>query len=733
MQLEDTQYFNCESGDNKMTNKHNLRLVPAATYGMVAGSVNTNYRMVPGQSQFGAPPVAFKKPEIFTKFNRIRIDNYFWLKDKENPLVTSYLNAENEYADKVTSHTQELQVKLFDEIKSRVKEDDQSSPVFYNGYYYYTRTEAGKQYKFYCRKKENLSAKEEIMFDVNELAEGKDAFLFADFEVSPDNRYCLYLSNDTGSYAEFVLKVRNLYTGIDLPGFIVTKVQDAVWSNDNRTVFYTVCDAALRPWQVKRHDLFGNAGGSVVFEETDELFIVNLQKTKTDEFILISSSSFSTSEYYILNANTPFDDFRVFMPRIKDVDYGVYHHHEKFFIQYKDKENLNGKVYEAPLKGYEDKNNWTEVFAHDSSTLVDYLDIFEGFYAIQIRRNGLTEIIVRGITQQFEKYIKFPEPVYSVEISPLPDYNSKKLRYSYVSLNRPCTVFDFEPVEAISEMVKETEIPGGFNPDNYTVERLYATANDGTKIPMSVLYKNGLKKDGSNPALVYSYGAYGATSDARFISSFYSLVDRGFVFALAQIRGGSDMGEQWYEDGKLLNKKNTFTDFIACCEKLIRDEYTTSSKLSVMGGSAGGLLVTAAANMRPDLFNTVVAIVPFVDVINTMLDPGLPLTVQEYEEWGDPNIKEYYDYMLSYSPYDNIGAYDYPNMLVTGGLNDSQVGYHEPAKFVAKLREFKTGDNLVLLRTNMQSGHGGATGRFDQMKETAFELAFILERIGITE
>lgn len=716
-----------------MTNKHNLRLVPAATLGMVSGSLISNYRMAPGQSQFGAPPVAFKKAEIFTKYNHTRTDNYYWLKDKENPLVTSYLKAENEYADKVTSSTKDLQNKLFDEIKSRVKEEDHTAPVFYNGYYYYTRTEAGKQYKFYCRKKEALSSPEEIMFDVNELAAGKDAFLFADFEVSPDNRHCIYLSNDTGSYAEFTLKVRNLHTGVDVPGFEVSKVQDAVWANDNRTVFYTVCDAALRPWQVKRQDLFGNAGSNVIFEEHDELFIVNLQKTKTDEFLLISSSSFTTSEYLILNANTPFEDFKVFMPRVKDVDYGVYHHNQKFFIQYKDKNNLNGKVYEAPLVGYEDMANWTEVLAHDENTLVDYLDIFEGFYAIQVRRNGLIEIIVRGIACQYEKYIKFPEPVYSVEIMPLPNFYSKKLRYSYVSLNRPCSIYDYEPKEAISEMVKETEIPGGFNPDNYTVERLYATADDGTKVPMSVLYRNDLKKDGSNPTLLYSYGAYGVTSDARFISSFYSLVDRGFVFALAQIRGGSDMGEQWYEDGKLLKKKNSFTDFIACSEKLIRDEYTSASKLSIMGGSAGGLLVTAVANMRPDLFNTVVAIVPFVDVVNTMLDPSLPLTVQEYEEWGDPNVKEYYDYMLSYSPYDNIGAFNYPNMLVTGGFNDSQVGYHEPAKFVAKLREHKTGDNIVLLRTNMQSGHGGATGRFDQMKETAFELAFILERLGITE
>jgi len=471
----------------------------------------------------------------------------------------------------------------------------------------------------------------------------------------------------------------------------------------------------------------------VVYQEDDELFIVNLQKSKANDYIFISSSSFTTTEYRLLNANTPFDDFSVFMPRVKDVEYSVYHHHAKFLIQYKDKENFNGKIFEVPVSDYADRDKWVEILAHDEKFFIDYLDIFNDFFAVQLRRDGLIELRVIGINCPFEKTIKFPEPVYSVELITLPDYQSKKLRYSYVSLNRPKTIYEYEPIEGISEIVKETVIPGGFNPDNYVVERLHATAPDGVKVPMAVLYRNDLVKDGRNPALVYSYGAYGATSDAKFISSFYSLVDRGFVFALAQVRGGNDLGENWYQEGKLLKKKNTFTDFIACCEELISDGFTNSGRLSIMGGSAGGLLVTAAANMRPDLFHSVVAIVPFTDVINTMLDPSLPLTVQEYEEWGNPEIKEYYDYMLSYSPYDNIGAYDYPNMLVTAGINDSQVGYHEPAKFVAKLREYKTDDNIVLLRTNMESGHGGSTGRFDQILETAFELAFILERMGIKD
>ncbi|HLN53167.1 MAG TPA: S9 family peptidase [Lentimicrobium sp.] len=716
-----------------MTNTSNLIKVPAATLGLVSGHIVQKYQSVRGEKDFPSPPVAFRKPEVFRNFNHVRNDNYYWMKDRSNPMVIPYLKAENDYAEKVTSSTQALQDKIFNEMKQRLNEEDQSAPVWFNGYYYYTRTEKGKQYKIYCRKKGTLSAPENVLFDVNQMADGKNAFLFADYEVSPDNRHAAYLSNETGSYAEFILKVRDLETNKDIVGFEITKVQDVVWSNDSRTLFYTVSNASLRPWRVYRHDVFGSNPGVVVFQEDDDLFIVNLQKTKTSEYIFISSSSFSTTEFRMLNANTPFEEFAIFMPRVKDVDYGVYHHHEKFFIQYKDKENLNGKIFEVPVEDYADRNKWTEILPHDQDVLIDYMDVFSDFYAVQLRRDGLIEVRVVGMRCSFERTIKFPEPVYTVEINPLPDYHSKKLRYSYVSLNRPLTVYDYEPVEGISEMVKETVIPGGFNPDNYTVERLHSVAPDGSLIPMAVLYRNDLVKDGSNPALVYSYGAYGEPTDARFISTFYSLVDRGFVFALAQVRGGNDLGENWYEDGKLLKKKNTFNDFISCCEKLISDGYNSSSKLSIMGGSAGGLLVTAVTNMRPELFHTVVAVVPFVDVINTMLDPNLPLTTQEYEEWGNPNHKEYYDYMLSYSPYDNIGSFNYPNMIVTAGLNDSQVGFHEPAKYVAKLREYKRGDNLIILRTNMDSGHGGATGRFDALKEAAFELAFILEREGINE
>jgi oligopeptidase B len=415
------------------------------------------------------------------------------------------------------------------------------------------------------------------------------------------------------------------------------------------------------------------------------------------------------------------------------VEYHVNHHKDKFFIQYKDRENLNSMVYEAPLKGYEDRSTWKVFIPHDKDAKLEGLDIFQDYLAAQIRRNGLNEIRVIGLKSGDQKTISFPEPVYTAYMNGTPEYTSTTLRYSYTSLNRPNSVFEYELSTGKSTLLKQQEIPGGFNPDDYTVERVWATASDGVQVPMSIVYKKSLKKDGSNPALLYSYGSYGASSDAYFISSFYSLIDRGFVFAIAQIRGGSDMGEQWYEDGKLLKKKNTFTDFISCAEKLIADKFTASDKLAIMGGSAGGLLVGAVANMRPELFNTVVAQVPFVDVINTMLDTSLPLTTQEYEEWGNPNEEEYYKYMLSYSPYDNIKAQNYPNMLITGGLNDSQVGYQEPAKFAAKLRAMKTDNNILLLKTNMESGHGGATGRFDALKETAFEVAFILNRVGIND
>lgn len=684
------------------------------------------------QSDFPAPPVAAIKPVKFNEFGNERTDNYFWLREKENPEVLAYLNAENAYCDTVMQSTLPLQEKLFAEMKGRIKETDETVPQSDNGYFYYSRTEEGKQYRIYCRKKGDTNAPEEVVFDVNKMAEGKPAFIFAGYDISTNNNLAAYASNETGSYASYTLKFKNLETGADLPESI-DNVQGFAWANDNKTVFYTLGNDALRAWRVYRLELGSNKPATLVFEEPDEQFIVSVEKSKTNDFIFITSGSFTTSEYLYLNANEPAGEFKVFIPRARDVEYHVYHHKEKFFIQYKDRENLNSMLYEAPLTGYENRSNWKVVLPHDTAAKLEGIDVFSDYIAAQIRRNGLNEIKVLNIRDNSSKTISFPEPVYTAYMNGTPEYNSASLRYSYTSLNRPNSVYEYEMATGKSTLLKQQEVPSGFNPDDYTVERVWAKATDGVEVPMSVVYKKTLKKDGSNPALLYSYGSYGASSDAYFISGFYSLIDRGFVFAVAQIRGGSDMGEQWYEDGKLLKKKNTFTDFITCAEKLIADKYTSPSGLAIMGGSAGGLLVGAVVNMRPELFQTAVAQVPFVDVINTMLDASLPLTTQEYEEWGNPNIEEYYKYMLSYSPYDNVKAQNYPNMLITGGLNDSQVGYHEPAKFTAKLRAMKTDNNILLLKTNMESGHGGATGRFDALKETAFEVAFILNRVGITE
>ena len=685
------------------------------------------------QSDFPPPPAAAVKPELFSEFGNERTDNYYWLREKQNPEVIAYLEAENAYCDTVMKSTLPLQEKLFAEMKGRIKETDETVPQIDNGYYYYSRTEEGKQYRIYCRKKGNISAPEEVIFDVNTMAANKPAFIFAGYDISTDNRLAAYLSNETGSFADFTLRIKDLETGNDLP-LSIDKVQGFAWANDSKTLFYTLGNEALRAWRVYRHVLGGNVPDELVFEEPDEQFIVDISKTKTNDFLFITTASSTTSEYHYLPAGEPLGKFRVFVPRVKDVEYHVYQHRERFFIRYKDRENLNFMVYEAPLSGFADRSSWKVFMPHDKDVRIGGLEVFSNYVAAQVRRNGLNEIIVMGLgIDNSRNIINFPEPVYTAFITGTPEYESSVMRYSYSSLNRPTSVYEYDFASKASTLLKQQEIPSGFNPDDYTVERIWATAEDGVKVPVSVVYKKSLKKDGSNPALLYSYGSYGASSDAYFSSGFYSLIDRGYVFAIAQIRGGSDMGEHWYEDGKLLKKKNTFTDFIACAEKLINDKLTNQDKLAIMGGSAGGLLVGAVTNMRPDLFNTVVAQVPFVDVVTTMFDASLPLTTQEYEEWGNPNEEEYYRYMLSYSPYDNIRAQHYPNMLITAGLNDSQVLYHEPAKYAAKLRALKTGDNILLLKTNMESGHGGATGRFDALRETAFELAFILGRAGIKD
>ena len=700
--------------------------------GITTAQKKDDPKMIKTQKDYPAPPLAKKQPVTFTEFGNKRVDNYFWMKDKKDPEVIKYLDAENAYADEVMGHTKVLQETLYNEMKGRIKEQDNSVPYLDNGYWYYSRTETGKQYNIHCRKKGNLDAPEEVIFDVNAMAEGKPTFLFTGYEVSSDNRYAIYSSNTTGSFAEDDLRIRDLQTGKDLD-FFVPGTQSYAWANDNKTVFYVKGNEALRPYQLYRADAFGKGNGTLVLEEKDELFNISVYKSKTNDFLMLYSGSFTTSEISLLDANNPTGTFKPFMPRKKDVEYSVYPHKSKFFVLYKDDNSKNSMVYEAPLMGYESMSKWNILIAHDPKVKIENLDVFSNFMVVQERTEGLRKLRTITFDTYVSRWLDFPEAVYSLNLSGTPEYTSKTIRYTYTSLNRPWTTFEYDVFSGQTKKLKVQEIPSGFNPDDYTVERLWATAPDGKKVPMAVVYKKGLKKDGSNPALLYSYGSYGASTEANFNSSVFSLVDRGFVYGIAQIRGGSELGEEWYEDGKLLNKKNTFTDFIACAEYLVNNKYTKPEKLAIMGGSAGGLLVGACVNMRPDLFHVVLAIVPFVDVINTMLDETLPLTTQEWEQWGNPKEEKYYKYMLSYSPYDNVKAVKYPNILATGGLNDSQVSFHEPTKFVAKLRELKKDDNITILKMNMESGHGGASGRYARLKEVAYQYAFILDRMGYTK
>lgn len=683
------------------------------------------------QSDFPTPPVAAVHPDTFVNFGQQRIDNYYWIKDKSNPEVLDYIRQENAYTDSVMASTQALQQTIYDEILGRIKEDDESYPSFKNGYYYYSRTEKGKQYRTYCRRKGSKDAPEEIIFDCNKMAEGRQAFIFRGYSISPDNAKAAYFYNETGSYAEFTMKIKDLASGEEI-GFTIDGAASMAWANDNHTIFYSQIDETLRSSKIYRRSLNAPAA-TLVYEEKDARFSSYVYGDKLRKYIFIGSSSSTTSDEQYIFADRPSDPFKRFLPRVKDVEYDVYPHGDRFFLRYKDKENLNGMIYEMPLNGYEDRATWKLFHPHDKEVRIEDFDILKSHVVLELRKNGLTEILVKPLNGGETKTIAFPEPVYTAELDGNPEYDVTTFRYTYTSLNRPTTLYEYNIATGGTKKLKEQEVPSGFNPDNYTVERLWATAADGVQIPMAVVYKKSLRNDGTHPALIYSYGSYGFSCDVYFSASMYSLIDRGFVYALAQIRGGSDMGEQWYEDGKLLKKKNSFTDFIACSEKLINDGYTSADRLAAMGGSAGGLLMGVVTNMRPDLYHTVVAQVPFVDVINTMLDDSLPLTTGEYEEWGDPNEEEYFNYMYSYSPYDNIKVQAYPNILVTGGINDSQVLFHEPTKYVAKLRALKTDDNIVVLHMNMDSGHGGATGRYDSIRDTAFEFAFILNRAGIIQ
>ncbi len=676
-------------------------------------------------------PKAEKIRKELTKHEDTRIDNYYWLNERENPEVIKYLEAENKYTENMLGHTKHFQEKLYSEIVSRIKKDDQSVPYKFNGYYYITRFENENEYPIYSRKKESLTAKEEIMLNVNKLAKGHDYFHVTGVKVSPDNKLLAY-GVDTVSRRKYNIRFKNMKNGEILKDVLPNTTGSVAWANDNKTVFYTVKDETLRPHKIYKHVLGTDPKtDELIFTEDDATYTCFVYQSKSREFILIASSSTLSDEYRFLNANNPSGNFTIIQPREKDLEYSVAHFRDKFFIltNYKAK---NFRLMETPISKTK-KENWKEVIPHRKDILIEDIEIFNNYLAASERKDGLNHLRIINWKTNADYYINFDEETYVAYFSVNPDFDSDVIRYGYSSLTIPHSTFDYNMISKKQTLLKQSEVVGGYNKDNYHAERLWATAQDGTKVPISIVYKKGLKKDGKNPLMLYAYGSYGYSTEPWFSSTRLSLLDRGFVYAIAHVRGGEELGRSWYEDGKLLKKKNTFTDFIDCGEHLIQQKFTDSEHLFAMGGSAGGLLMGAIINMKPEIFKGVVAAVPFVDVITTMLDENIPLTTGEYDEWGNPNKKEYYDYMLSYSPYDQVEAKDYPALLVTTGLNDSQVQYWEPAKWVAKLREMKTDDNILLLKTNMEYGHGGASGRFKIYEETALEYAFIFDQVNIKE
>ncbi len=675
------------------------------------------------------PPSAEKIAKELSIHGHTRQDDYYWLNDRENQQVIDYLNAENTYLEAVLAPQKELREQLFHEMKGRIKETDMGVPYLKNGYYYYSRYEEGREYPIYCRKKDNLDNPEEIILDVNILAEGHNYCQVNGLTISPDAQLLAY-GIDTVSRRKYTLRIKNLSTGELLPDIITDTTPSYTWAADNLTLFYTRKDpVTLRADRVMRHMLGSEAAADIeVFVETDETFDVGIHKTKSGKYILITSESTLTSEIRYISSSTPAAEFAVFQPRTREMLYHVDHRDDKFYIL-TNWDALNFKLMKCPLD-QTSREHWEELIPHRSDVLLEELSLFQDYMALGERKNGLTQIRVIHFETGKEQYIQFSEAAYSAYISNNPEMDSHLLRYGYVSMITPGSVYDYNMLTGESVLKRQQEVLGGYDPSQYVSERLMAVANDGTAVPVSIVYRKGFTRDGSRPLLLYAYGSYGHSMDVYFSSTTLSLLDRGFAYAIAHIRGGQEMGRQWYEDGKMFKKKNTFTDFIDCADFLVKEKYTSAAHLYAMGGSAGGLLMGAVINMRPELWNGVVAQVPFVDVVTTMLDESIPLTTGEFDEWGNPKNKDAYDYMLSYSPYDNVSRADYPNLLVTTGLHDSQVQYWEPAKWVAKLRELKTDHHLLLLHTNMETGHGGASGRFEMLKDKALEFAFLLKLEG---
>lgn len=673
-------------------------------------------------------PKAKEIPKTLKKHKETRVDNYFWLNDRENPEVIDYLNQENSYYESMTSHTKTLQGDLYEEMKARIKEDDSSVPYFYNGYFYITRFETGQDYPIFARKKGSLLADEEILFNCNEMAKGHAYFKLGGLSISPDNKFASFGLDLVGRRI-YTIQFKNLETGEILSDKIENATGGSVWANDNKTVFYTKQDeVTLRADKIFRHKLNTLSTEDVlVFNETDDTFNVSISKEKSRKYIVIGSGSTLTTEYRILNSDNPDGEFVVFQPRVRGLEYSISHFEDSFYILTNKDKATNFKLMKTP-ENKTGKKNWVDLIPHREDVLLEDIEIFKNYLVVEERSNGLNHIRIMPWNDEPDYYLPFGSETYNAYTTTNVDFDTDVLRYSYQSLATPSSIIDFNMKTKTKEILKEQQVLGGkFDKENYIEERVWATARDGVKVPISMIYKKGLQKNGKNPLLLYAYGSYGITMDTYFSSTRLSLLDRGFVYAIAHIRGGEDLGRQWYEDGKLLKKKNTFTDFIDCSKFAIDENYTSPEHLYAEGGSAGGLLMGVIINEAPELYNGVIAQVPFVDVITTMLDDSIPLTTGEYDEWGNPNNKKYYDYMLSYSPYDNVKAQNYPNMYVSTGLHDSQVQYWEPAKWVAKLRNLKTNNNLLFLDTNMDAGHGGASGRFEALKDLAKEFSFLLD------
>ncbi len=720
-------------------NLHRILIIGAIL--IICSCQNTNQESMTKKIEGLTEPTAAKRDSSIVTHGHERIDPYFWMrltddqKNAENPdeqtqEVLDYLNAENEYTDKVMAHTEGFQEKLYEEIVGRIKQTDESVPYFKNGYWYYTRYEEGKEYPIYCRKKGSLASDELILLDANARAAGKDYYNVSGLAVSPDNKI-LAFAEDYVSRRIYTYRFKNLETGEIYNDELTNLQPGGAWANDNKTFFYTSKnEISLLSEKIWRHELGSSTDSDeLVYQEQDPSYYIGVYKSKSDKYIIIYNSSTLVSDYHILKADDPRGRFSQFIPRGEKHEYSIEHFEDKFYIV-TNRNATNFKLMETPVTNTAE-SNWKEVIPHREDVLLSGIDVFKDWMVLSERSNALTHLRVINQDTKEEHYLDFGEPAYVVYSSVNTDFNTDILRFGYSSMTTPNSTIDYNMKSREKELKKQQEVVGGHNPEEYVTERLFATVRDGVDVPISLVYKKGMRRGNETPMVLYAYGSYGSTIDPWFSSVRLSLLDRGFIWAVAHIRGGQSMGRKWYDDGKMFKKKNTFNDYVDCAKYLIAEEYTSAGHLYGQGGSAGGLLMGAVVNQAPELFNGIIAAVPFVDVVSTMLDETIPLTTNEFDEWGNPKNKDSYDYMLSYSPYDQVAEQEYPNMLVTTGLFDSQVQYWEPAKWVAKLRDKKTDDNILMMHTNMEAGHGGASGRFKRYKETALQYAFFLDLEGI--